>query len=495
MKALTRRARFALASLLLSAACASSLEAQEPPPSPPKQSLPAQPASGLHAVDVLMSLSSDMQTLAHSIEPAVVKIYATGLAPVENADSNRTAYLAQQRSVGSGVIMDAQGYILTNAHVVQHARSLSVLVSDMSAASAVGSGDRAEPPATAVPAHIVGIDTVTDLAVIKVEKPGMRALTFGDSDRVHPGELVLAFGSPLGLQDSVSLGVISATNQQLDPDSPMVYLQTDAAINPGNSGGPLIDMHGEVVGINSMIETQSGGNEGVGFSIPSNTARIVYQQLVKYGRPRRGTIGVYPTNLTPVLAQGLGLSRNAGVLIEDVVPDSPADKAGIKIDDIVLSADGRPMRDTKELALIMFRKRPGETVHLSILSGTLTRQVDVPVTQPPRDTAALLDPADTDQYLIPRLGALVLPMTPELASQFGAQRESGGLLVVARTFGAAADEVNLKTGDIIYFANTTKLNSVPDLRNFVKDLKSGDAVVLQIERNALLNFLAFRYEE
>ncbi len=495
MKALTHRAPFALASLLLSAACASLLEAQDTHPSPSKQSLPAQPASGLHAVDVLMSLSSDMQTLAHSIEPAVVKIYATGLAPVENAESNKTAFLAQQRSVGSGVIMDAQGYILTNAHVVQHARSLSVLVSDMTGVADVGSSDRAEPPATAVPARIVGIDTVTDLAVIKVEKSGMRALTFGDSDRVHPGELVLAFGSPLGLQDSVSLGVISATNQQLDPDSPMVYLQTDAAINPGNSGGPLIDMQGAVVGINSMIETQSGGNEGVGFSIPSNTARIVYQQLLKYGRPRRGTIGVYPTNLTPVLAQGLGLSRNSGVLIEDVVPDSPADKAGIKVDDIVLSADGRPMRDTKELALIMFRKRPGETVHLSILSGALTKQIDVPVTQSPHDTAALLDPADTDQYVIPRLGALVLPMTPELASQFGGQRESGGLLVVARTFGAAADEVSLKTGDIIYSANTTKLNSVADLRSFVKDLKSGDAVVLQIERNGLLNFLAFRYEE
>jgi S1-C subfamily serine protease len=143
----------------------------------------------------------------------------------------------------------------------------------------------------------------------------------------------------------------------------------------------------------------------------------------------------------------------------------------------------------------MFRKRPGETVHLSILSGTLTRQVDVPVTQSPRDTAALLDPADTDQYLIPRLGALVLPMTPELASQFGSQRQSGGLLVVARTFGAAADEVNLKTGDILYYANTTKLDSIADLKNFVQGLKSGDAVVLQVERNGLLNFLAFRYEE
>jgi serine protease Do len=470
--------------------------AQQPAPAPPqKPSPPASSASGIHAVDMLINLSNDMQTLAHAVEPAVVKIYATGLAPVESGNANRTAFLAQQRSVGSGVIMDAQGYILTNAHVVQHARTLSVLASDMSGAVAPSDGDRSEPPATAVPARVVGIDTITDLAVIKVDKPGMRALKFGDSDRVHPGELVLAFGSPLGLQDSVSLGVISAVNQQLDSDSPMVYLQTDAAINPGNSGGPLIDMQGDVVGINSMIETQSGGNEGVGFSIPSNTARIVYEQLVKYGHPRRGTIGVYPANLTPVLAEGLGLSRNAGVLVEDVVPDSPADKAGIKVQDIVLSVDGRPIRDTKEFALIMFRKRPGETVHLAVLSGTLTRQIDVAVTQPPRDTTTLLDPADTDQYLIPRLGALVLPMTPELASQFGGQRESGGLLVVARTFSAAADEVNLKTGDIVYYANTTKLNSIADLKNFMRGLKSGDAVVFQVERNSLLNFLSFRFEE
>ena len=464
--------------------------AQQPPASPPL------PISGTHASDVLMSLSEDMQTLAHKMEPSVVKIYATGLAPVETGDTNRTAFLAQQRSVGSGVIMDAQGYILTNAHVVQHARTLYVLVPDMTGMLAsTGDADRAEPPATAVPARIVGMDTITDLAVIKVERPGMRALKFGDSDRVHPGELVLAFGSPLGLQDSVSLGVISATNQQLDPDSPMVYLQTDAAINPGNSGGPLIDMQGAVVGINSMIETQSGGNEGVGFSIPSNTARIVYEQLVKYGRPRRGTIGVYPTNLTPVLAQGLGLARDSGVLIEDVVPDSSADKAGIRINDIVLSADGRPMRDTKEFALIMFRKRPGETVHLSMLNGTTTRQVDVPVEQSPRDAANLLNPTETDQYLIPRLGVLVLPMTPDVASQFGSRRQTGGLLVVARTSGVALDEVNLKAGDIVYTANATRLNSIEDLRNFVKALKSGDAVVLQIERGGLLNFLSFRFEE
>jgi serine protease Do len=462
-------------------------QAQQAPPTPPPGSL--------HAADVLLNLSNDMQTLAHAVEPAVVKIYAAGLAPVEGADANRTAFLAQQRSVGSGVIMDPQGYILTNAHVVQRARTLSVLVPDLTGMAEVGASDRAEPPATAMPARVVGMDTVTDLAVIKVEKSGLRALKFGDSDRVHPGELVLAFGSPLGLQDSVSLGVISAINQQLDSDSPMVYLQTDAAINPGNSGGPLIDMRGDVVGINSMIESQSGGNEGVGFSIPSNTARIVYEQLVQYGVPRRGTIGVYPTNLSPVLSQGLGLTRNTGVLIEDVVPDSAADHAGIKIDDVVLSVDRQPMRDTKQFALTMFRKRPGETVHLAILSGAETRQVDVTVMQSPHDPMALLNPADTEQDLIPRLGALVLPITAELAAQLGSPRKPGGLLVVARTFSAAAAEVNLKSGDILYYANQKKLDSVADLKNFVSGLKSGDAVVLQIQRDGLLSFVSFRFEE
>jgi serine protease Do len=468
--------------------------AQDRTPDPAQKTGPPPPGA-VHAADVLLSLSGDMETLAHAVEPAVVKIFAAGLAPVEGGDTNRTAFLAQQRSVGSGVIMDPQGYILTNAHVVQRARTLNVLVPDLSGAVQTGGSNRAEPPATAVPARVVGLDTVTDLAVIKVERSGLRALRFGDSDRVHPGQLVLAFGSPLGLQDSVSLGVISAVNQQLDADSPMVYLQTDAAINPGNSGGPLIDMRGDVVGINSMIETQSGGNEGVGFSIPSNTAEIVYQQLIKYGRPHRGAIGVYPTNLTPVLAQGLSLSRNSGVLIEDVVPSSSADKAGVRINDIVISADGSPIRDTKQFALIMFRKRPGETVHLSLLNGTTTRETDVTVMQSPRDPMALLNPADADQDLVPRLGALVVPVTPELANQIGGQREAGGLLVVARTFGAAAAEVDLKAGDILYYANNRKLESVADLKTFMGTLKSGDPVVLQIERSNLLSFVSFRFEE
>jgi serine protease Do len=432
---------------------------QTAPAQQPSASVSAAAAPhGSRAVSVLSGLSDDLQNLSHSIEPSVVKIYAVGLAPVSE-DNQQTSFLTQQRMVGSGAIMDAHGYILTNAHVVQHARSLSVLVSDVSGAA----------PAS--------------------------DLKFGDSDRTHPGELVLAFGSPLGLQDSVSLGVVSAVNRQLDPDSPLVYIQTDAAINPGNSGGPLVDMQGDLVGINSMIESHSGGNEGVGFSIPSNTAKIVYEQLIKYGHARRGSIGIYPTNLTPTLAKGLGLERNSGVLIEDLLPDSPAAKAGLKIGDILTTLNEKPLLDTRQLAVQMFRQRPGDVVRLGVLRGTDINTVALTVTENKRDAASLIDPSKADDYVVPRLGVLAVPIQGELAQSIGPQRETGGLLVVARTFGTSSAEVDLKVGDILYYADRTKLDSLDTLKNFMLSLKPGDSAVLQIERNALLSFVPFKYEE
>ncbi len=162
-----------------------------------------------------------------------------------------------------------------------------------------------------------------------------------------------------GCRTASRLAVISAVNRQLDPNSPMVYLQTDAAINPGNSGGPLVDMQGDLIGVNSMIESHSGGNEGLGFSIPSNTAKIIYEQIIKYGHARRGSIGIYPTNLTPTLAKGLGLSRESGVLIEDIVPDSAAARADLEIGEILVSLNDQPLRDTRQLAAQMFRESPG----------------------------------------------------------------------------------------------------------------------------------------
>ena len=448
---------------------------------------------GFHAASLLTGLSDDLQNLSHSIEPSVVKIYAAGLAPVSE-DNEQTSLVAQQRVVGSGAIMDARGYILTNAHVVQHARSLSVLVSAVSGAP-VSDDSRSEPPSTALPARIIGMDVLTDLAVIKVDRSGLAALKFGDSDRMHTGELVLAVGSPLGLQDSVSLGVVSAVNRQLAPDSPLVYIQTDAAINPGNSGGPLIDMQGDLVGVNSMIESHSGGNEGVGFSIPSNTAKVVYEQLIKYGHTRRGSIGILATNLTPTLASGLGLARNSGVLVEDVLPDSPAGKADLKIGDILTTLNQKPLRDTRQLALQVFRQRPGDVVELGVLRGTDAETVSLTVNESKRDAASLIDPSKADDYVVPRLGVLAVPIQGELAQSIGPQRESGGLLVVARTFGSSSAEVDLKVGDILYSANRTRLDSLDTLKNFMLSLKPGDSAVLQVERNTQLLFVSFKYEE
>jgi serine protease Do len=459
----------------------------------PSASAPAA-SHGSRAASVLNGLTDDLQNLSHAVEPSVVKIYATGLAPVSE-DNQQTSFLAQQRSVGSGAIMDARGYILTNAHVVQHARSLSVLVSDVSGAAPPSDGNRSEPPSTALPARIIGMDVLTDLAVIKVDRSGLAALKFGDSDRTHPGELVLAFGSPLGLQDSVSLGVVSAVNRQLDPDSPLVYIQTDAAINPGNSGGPLVDMEGDLVGINSMIESHSGGNEGVGFSIPSSTAKIVYEQLIQYGHTRRGSIGIYPTNLTPTLAKGLGLAQNSGVLIEDLLPDSPAARANLKIGDILTTLNGKPLLDTRQLAVQMFRQRPGDVVQLGVLRNTETNTVSLTVTESKRDAASLIDASKADDYVIPRLGVLAVPIQGDLAQSIGPQRETGGLLVVARTFGTSSAEVDLKVGDILYYADRTKLDSLDTLKNFMLNLKPGDSAVLQIERNTQLSFVPFKYED
>ncbi len=453
-----------------------------------------QQAHGTRAASVLAGLSDDLQTLSHAIEPAVVKIYASGLAPV-SGQSHNTAYLAQQQSLGAGSIMDPNGYILTNAHVIQNARSISVLVPDLSKNFEPSDGRSSELPTTVIPARVIGLDTVSDLAVIKVDKAGLPALKFGDSDRTHPGELVLAFGSPLGLQDSVSLGVISAVNRQLDANSPMVYLQTDAAINPGNSGGPLVDMQGDLVGVNSMIESKSGGNEGLGFSIPSNTAKRIYEQIIRYGHVRRGVIGISPINLDRTLAEGLGLSRDSGVLVEDVEPDSPAAEAGVRPGDILTTLNSKPLRDIRQIAVQMFQQVPGEVIHLGILNGQETKSVDVTVSEASRQVASLFDPAKEEQDLVPRLGVLVVPVDAEVAKSLDGQRQPGGLVVIAKTFGVAADAVGLEVGDIVYSANKTKVDSVQALKTFMENLKPGAPVVLQVERDSQLNFVAFRSEE
>jgi serine protease Do len=202
-----------------------------------------------------------------------------------------------------------------------------------------------------------------------------------------------------------------------------------------------------------------------------------------------------PTNLTPTLAKGLGLARDSGVLIEDLLPDSPAAQAGLKIGDILTTLNEKPLRDTRQLAVQMFRQRPGDVVQLGVLRGTATNTVSVTVTESKRDAASLIEASKADDYVVPRLGVLAVPIQGELAQSIGPQREPGGLLVVARTFGASSAEVDLKVGDILYYADRTRIDSLDTLKNFMLTLKPGDSAVLQVERNTQLSFVPFKYEE
>ncbi len=311
-----------------------------------------------HEADsALGAMDDELRSLARRVQPSVVKIEVSGLAEVADPSSPGTSLIAHQQGVGSGIIMDTNGFILTNAHVVEHAVSISVAVN-----SSERDAEGLPLASRRLPAHIVGKDTLTDVALLKVEATLLPALKFAKADSVHVGQIALAFGSPLGLENTMTLGVISALHRQLNLSSPVNYLQTDASINPGNSGGPLVDIQGDVSGMNTMIASESGGNEGVGFSIPADTLAFVYQQLRSLGHVRRGAIGVIARALTPELAAGLQIKTPSGVILEDVLPGSSAEKAGLHPGDVVVALDKRAVSDPRVLSLLLFRKQIGEVV-------------------------------------------------------------------------------------------------------------------------------------
>ena len=313
--------------------------AQAPAANPASAVKPAPPA------DAALAVSSAIEATASTAGAAVVEIFTMSYAPTEGRVAGTTDLVRTQRATGSGAIVDASGYIVTNAHVVRGAQRIRVEVPTVpTGGSILGARGRL------LDGRIVGLDLETDLAVIKVETTGLPTLTFGDSDDLRAGQIVVALGSPLGFYNSVSLGVVSAVARQLEPESPMVYVQSDAAISSGSSGGPLVDLRGRIVGINTLVASREGAaGEGLGFAAPSNIVRAVYEQLRQHGRVRRGDIGVRPQTLTPVLATGLGLARDHGVVLADVLPGGPAAQAGLRPGDVVVALDGKPMENGRQL--------------------------------------------------------------------------------------------------------------------------------------------------
>jgi serine protease Do len=435
----------------------------------------------------LADYSGAMEDLARAASPAVVQILVHTLAPLKSADSERLGFVSEQQATGSGVIVDPEGYIVTNAHVVQNARRIDVKV--------LRSDEKGEQPhGHILPAKLVGLDRQVDIAVVKIDGQGFPALSFLNSDDLRQGQLVLAVGSPLGLQNSLTHGVVSAPMRQLDRTSPMVYVQTDAPINPGNSGGPLLDIQGRIVGINTMIFSESGGNEGIGFAIPAVLAKDVYQKLRKDGRVRRGMIGVVADSITPMMSVALGLDRDSGVILSDVAPHGPADAAGIEQGDVVLSIDGKPLREARDLTLAVFQRSPGDQMQMEIQRGTERKSIAVAVLERKNEPRQLEDLVDYDSALVRRLGILALTLDEKVLPSMPDLRRLYGVAVAAVPSEYAGLNPGLVAGDVIYSVNNQNVRSLDELRNALKAQKTGDPIVLLVERLGQLIYVTAALE-
>jgi serine protease Do len=434
-------------------------------------------------------LNSALQTTARMTAPAVVQIFTTSYSAGDGIVPRPAELITTERASGSGVIVDPDGYIVTNAHVVKGAERVRVELPLSGAGQSILSAR-----SRTVMGRVVGIDLETDLAVVKVEERNLAALTFGDSDTLQAGQIVLAVGSPLGFTNSVSLGVVSAIARQLEPESPMIYVQTDASISPGSSGGPLVDLAGHVVGINTLVAARASGAEGLGFAAPSNIARTVYEQIRKSGRVRRGDIGVRPQTITPLLATALGLARDDGVILADVRPGSPGARAGLKPGDLVSALDGRPMENGRQLLVNLYRRFVGDVVMLDILRDGKPMQVPVAVTERD-DQLSQLDSNDPRPYLVTRLGILGVDLTKDIAETLPVVRVQAGVVVASMVAGAFdARAGGLAQGDVIYAVNRKPVARIADLRTMIEGFKPGDPVVLQLERRGELMYLAFTVE-
>ena len=453
--------------------------ATSPVSTPAVAEAPKSPSGNSPLPDV-DALSRAFASVAEMLKPAVVNVFTEQKAgevshpptggPFDEFFERffREQQDQKRRSLGSGVIIDARGYVVTNNHVVENADEIEIQFSDE----------------RRFKAEVVGTDPPTDLAVlrIKTEKPEtFHHVDFGDSDALVVGEWVLAMGNPFGFGHTVTAGIVSAKGRVIGQGTYDDFVQTDAAINPGNSGGPLVNMKGQVVGINSNIISNSGGSMGIGFAIPSNMARKIYDQLVSAGTVVRGWLGVGIQPLTPELAKGFGLEGKHGALISEVLgEDSPAAKAGLKAGDVIVELKGIPVDSNTHLVHLVADIHPGETVELKYYRDGKLASTKVTVAKRTVDQAFAAPPRNL-QGEKGRLGISGQNLTPQLAGEMGASSKAGVVLVEVDPDGPA-EEAGLRRGDILIEANREPLRTVDDLQRVLSEVPKGGDVLLRIER-------------
>lgn len=425
-------------------------------------------------------ISNDWQTafvdVADKLRPAVVKITTETTVETRGAMPRLDDFFGpfgfgqpRERSepekrtmqgTGSGVIVRPDGYILTNNHVVKGADRVTVQLTD-------GREFKGK----------VMLDPPTDLAVVKIEATGLPSASLADSENVKAGQWVVAIGNPFGLRNTVTAGVVSAFRKEVG-EAPIAsaVIQTDASINPGNSGGPLVDLEGKIVGINFMIVSQSGANQGVGFAVPSNTAKFVMDRLIKHGKVVRGYLGIDLGDLTPVLADRLGAKK--GALVQSVYEDSPAAKSGIQVKDVITKVDGKVIENSSDLRSAIQTTSPDTTVKLSVVRDK--KEITVSVKLGTLSEEMTESGGSSEE----KIGLSVQPLTDELAKQIGVPEGIKGVAVRSVEPGTAAARAGIRARDVITEIDDQAVTSVATFSKAIKGMKSGETAIVVVQRGA-----------
>ena len=432
----------------------------------------------------------DFADLAEKLSPSVVNIYTTQTIQVSSSphqyffpdqmdipepfrrffgvpdmpQEEAPKREMKRTSLGSGVIVTADGYILTNNHVVEDADEINVTLTTFE-----------EYKAT-----IVGRDPKSDVALIKIEpKASLPYVTFGDSDKLRVGEWVLAIGNPFGLQKTVTAGIVSAKGRAINNESYGNFIQTDASINPGNSGGPLFNLNGEMVGLNTAIFSRSGGNIGIGFAIPINMAKNVADQLKEHGKVTRGWLGVVIQQVTSELAENFGLERPIGALVGQVVPDSPADKAGLKAGDVIIEYNGKEISQMSMLPALVASTSVGEKAKLVLIRDGKKQNITVEIGKLEDEETVI---TGTETGTSKKLGITVQELTPKLAESLGIN-EKQGLIITDINAGSAAAEAGIQRGDIILEINREKIENLAQYKQAMQAAQGKKSILLLIKRD------------
>jgi serine protease Do len=431
--------------------------------------------------DIVADIVERVSPAVVNIDTLRIAVYRSPLAPFFSdpffrrffGDIPELERQVPQKGIGTGFVFRSDGYILTNEHVIHGANKIKVTFID---------GKEYE-------GKVIGADPLTDIAVVKIDADNLPTIPLGDSDKARVGEFVIAIGNPYGLSHTVTVGVLSAKGRPISAgDSGREYenfLQTDAAINPGNSGGPLLNLRGEVIGINTAILPYA---QGIGFAIPINMAKSILEQLIEKGRVVRAWLGVYIQDLTPELAQKFGLSEAKGALVADISKGSPAEKAGLRRGDIILKVDGKEIPTVSSLQQEIRSRRPGERVRLEVWRDGKSIVLEATLEELKESAAGTPEVQQVD------LGFEVAEITDDLVERYSLRTTRGVVIVSVRT-GGPADEAGLRPGDVILEVNRTEITSLADWEEALARITPGDTVLLLIDRGGRTYFVPLKAEK